>query len=228
MLTPHERYLFKPFNGSSHFWALGELSSTPSSISVLDIGAGSGAIGKTLKEQGTLELYAVEIDAATREHIAPIYKQVFNALEDVPASLQVDVLLLLDVLEHTTEPKLFLERAVKHLKPGGKIYISVPNIAHWSIRLSLLFGVFNYTSRGLLDKTHFHFFTRSHLLEMISSLGALEISASSASISPLELLSPEPLTNSLIFKWFASFRLAMAQVLPGLLGYQILVMATKK
>jgi SAM-dependent methyltransferase len=48
---------------------------------------------------------------------------------------------------------------------------SVPNVAHASIRLSLLKGEFNYTEMGLLDRTHLRFFTRETLADLFHSAG---------------------------------------------------------
>jgi len=37
--------------------------------------------------------------------------------------------------------------------------ISVPNVAVWTIRIKLLFGNFDYTDTGTMDRTHIRFFT---------------------------------------------------------------------
>lgn len=43
-----------------------------------------------------------------------------------------DVIILRHVLEHTVEPRIFLNRLSKILKPRGKIIIEVPNYdSHW-------------------------------------------------------------------------------------------------
>ena len=160
--APQERYIFKPFYGSSHWWALNQIDKIPQSARVLDIGAGSGAIGKRLMEKGFQNLSAVEIDARARDYITPIYKAVHESLNPYKNE-KFDLILLLDVLEHTATPEQFLNEILELLAPGGTILISVPNIAHWSIRFSLLFGIFNYTDRGLLDKTHLQFFARKRL-----------------------------------------------------------------
>jgi hypothetical protein len=45
------------------------------------------------------------------------------------------------------------------LAPGGHVLLSVPNIAHWTARLNLLFGRFDYTDGYLMDRTHLRWFT---------------------------------------------------------------------
>ena len=42
----------------------------------------------------------------------------------------------------------------------GHLVVSVPNVANITVRLMLLFGKFDYTERGILDRTHVRFFTR--------------------------------------------------------------------
>jgi SAM-dependent methyltransferase len=224
--SAHERYLFKPFYGSSHLWALSILRDISVTSRVLDIGAGSGAIGRTLKESGVTELYAIEIDEKAAEHIGPIYKRVEDSI-DAYEGQKFDVILLLDVLEHLTIPADFLRRVAELLSDGGIVLISVPNIAHWSVRIPLLFGIFNYQERGILDKTHYHFFTLRHLREMVTSVQGVKIECQSASIEPIEFLLPERVWRTKAFRFFSRARLAIAETFPGLFAYQLLLKLRK-
>jgi len=49
----------------------------------------------------------------------------FESFAYEPASF--DAITLLDVLEHTVDPKAVLRRARELLKPGGVLYVAVPN-----------------------------------------------------------------------------------------------------
>ena len=160
--SANQRYQFKPFFGSSHTWALKQLSTLPSSAEVLDIGIGCGTIAQHLRNAGIMNIFGLEQDAEARAACSSIYKEIFNQLDQIK-DCQFDSILLLDVLEHMCDPFAFLKSLQGLLKPNGQILISVPNVAHWSLRLSLLLGIWNYTERGLLDRTHYHFFTRKHL-----------------------------------------------------------------
>jgi SAM-dependent methyltransferase len=82
-----------------------------------------------------------------------------------------DCLVFADVLEHIVDPLRFLSRSLRFLRPGGQVVISVPNVAHWSVRSQLLAGRFNYTPTGLLDETHVHFFTAASLQKMLAECG---------------------------------------------------------
>jgi len=54
--------------------------------------------------------------------------------------------------------------------------VSIPNIAHGSVRLSLMEGRFAYTPCGLLDATHLRFFTLASSIGLFNDNG-LEILA---------------------------------------------------
>ena len=49
--------------------------------------------------------------------------------------------------------------------------LSIPNVANWAMRLGLLAGHFDYTDRGLLDRTHLRFYTRRSLIQMLAQAG---------------------------------------------------------
>ena len=70
----------------------------------------------------------------------------------------------------------------------GLLIISLPNIANWQIRLSLLQGKFDYSEEGLLDSGHIRFFTYNSALKMIQTAG-YEIVKSDVAITLPKLLS---------------------------------------
>jgi hypothetical protein len=47
----------------------------------------------------------------------------------------------------------------------------VPNVAHIAVRLLLLFGQFPQMERGILDRTHLHFWTRRTARAMLREAG---------------------------------------------------------
>lgn len=222
-LTPQDRYQSKPFLGSSHSWAQARLKDLPPTAAVLDVGPGNGLMGKFLGDRGVKNLVAVEIDADAREHVRPIYREVVESLAQLHGQ-RFDMVLLLDVLEHMSDPEAFLRDLQSYLTPGGRILISVPNIAHWSVRIPLLFGSFNYTSRGILDRTHLQFFTRKRVYELLGKFPKLSMREINSSLEPLEFVLPRPLWNNILFKKLSKLRLLTARALPGFFAYQHLVM----
>ena len=226
ILDPHLRYQYKPGVGSSHYWAEKQLAKISPSTAALDVGSGSGAMGRELRRLGFLKISAIEIDAEARAHVADVYDRIEPSLTAF-GSEKFGLVLLLDVLEHMPDPFSFLKAVVAQMSPGGTVLISVPNIAHLTMRLGLLFGFFEYTSRGLLDRTHLQFFNRRRVRALLASCPELQIVEFSCSIEPLELLLPASVGKSSWFSVFSRLRLAVAKLLPGLLGYQHLVCAVK-
>ncbi len=68
------------------------------------------------------------------------------------------------MLEHLSDPLAALVVGQPASRPGGVVIVSVPNVAHLWVRLSLLAGRFDYADRGILDRTHLRFFTRRTFL----------------------------------------------------------------
>ena len=224
--TPLEKYVFKPLPGSSHRWAISLLENEVAGKRLLDIGAGGGGMGEalsaaTLGSRGASELTAVEIDNDARDAIAPIYNKGVHPSSTSLPDASYDVILLLDVLEHMAEPFTYMKEVERLLAPGGVAVISVPNVAHWSVRLSLFFlGRFEYASRGILDRTHLQFFTQKRFRSLLSTPSSCRIETIAASIEPIELVLPSLITDNSAFRALSSIRVAVAQALPGLMAYQ--------
>ena len=91
----------------------------------------------------------------------------------LPVYNEFDYILLLDVIEHLKNPEEFMKTLKKKIDKNSKItvIISTPNIGFLIIRLMLLFGSFNYGSRGILDKTHTRLFTFSSFKNLLLQSG---------------------------------------------------------
>ena len=103
------------------------------------------------------------------------------------------------------------------------LVVSLPNVANISVRLALLFGRFNYTERGILDRTHLHFYTRKTARALLEENG-WEIVESKTTVMPLELvlgLTPRKPADARDHRTLAVF----TAVFPGLLGYQFVFLA---
>ena len=83
---------------------------------------------------------------------------------------EYDVVLAGDVLEHLVRPHDVLCRAVRLLRPGGHVVISLPHVGHVDVRLALLQGEWKYRPWGLLDATHVRFFTLPTIKEMLADV----------------------------------------------------------
>jgi hypothetical protein len=69
------------------------------------------------------------------------------------------------------DPSEILHQARLALNPEGYILASIPNVAHWTVRLRLLMGNFDYKSTGLMDATHLRWFTRRGVQRLFSETG---------------------------------------------------------
>lgn len=142
---------------------------------VLDFGCSTGYFGKFLKDNKDCKVYGVELSddiKEARKVLDDVYSFDIDAEWPKEAYLRkYDYLFYGDVIEHLKDPEAALKRSRRLLKPGGKVFISTPNVAHLSIRLELLLGNFEYESMGILDNTHLKYFTQHSLTELVKSAG---------------------------------------------------------
>ncbi|MCK5829020.1 MAG: glycosyltransferase, partial [Methylococcales bacterium] len=145
--------------------------------SVLELGCSSGYLSKFLKEELDCTVVGVDIDSYSAEQAKPFCDKVIVADLDDDAWLaeiidqQFDVVLCADVLEHLKKPIALLKSLKPFLHEESRLFASVPNIAHASVRLELLQGHFDYESLGILDDTHLHFYTRDGFISMLMQAG---------------------------------------------------------
>jgi 2-polyprenyl-3-methyl-5-hydroxy-6-metoxy-1,4-benzoquinol methylase len=142
---------------------------------VLEVGCGAGATLEWLRQRpGTTHTTGIEIfeDAATlaRSNADEIYcLDIEHSV--LPNSVSMfDTILCLDVLEHMVNPWETMHRLVTlHLKPGGTIIITLPNIRHHTVVLPLLLkGQWQYEEAGIMDRTHLRFFSRHSALALLT------------------------------------------------------------
>lgn len=152
------------------------LGLVPDGSRVLDLGCASGYLGDQLKQR-QCEVWGMDIDINSIRNIPTgVYSSVYSVDLDTvdrwpfpPHSM--DIVLAADVVEHLRFPEVLLSRIHEILVPGGMLIVSLPNVAHISVRLPLLFGRFNYQPSGILDKTHLHLYTFSSACTMITRSG---------------------------------------------------------
>jgi len=144
---------------------------------VLEIGAG-GADTLLYIRQNKLaaEVMGVELVriADSNQHHPLIDKfQVADIeQEDIDAPEEYfDIIICADVLEHLADPWNCISRISRHLKKGGRIIASVPNIREWKTMFHIFFqGDFRYDPKGgILDNTHLRFFCKKNILQLLSS-----------------------------------------------------------
>jgi len=141
---------------------------------ILDVGCNSGYLGIHSKKNC---FYGVEIDRKEAKKAEKAYKEIVVGDVEKLTNLffskrKFDLIIFADILEHLVNPQETLTRFVnKFLKDDGKVIISLPNIAHLSVRLNLLIGRFDYTEAGILDKTHLHLYSLKSANKLINGSG---------------------------------------------------------
>ena len=172
-LTP-VRYRDKTFMlYTSHAVALRLVRREPTAT-LLDVGCGPGFIAQRCRADG------VHVTGLDAHDPLPGMVDAFHRLDldrdDLPVDpFDFDCVLLLDVIEHLSDPEGFLvglrNRSVADRPAAARVILSTPNVAFAAVRLNLLLGRFNYAERGILDVTHKRLFTRRSLLAMLRDCG---------------------------------------------------------
>lgn len=150
----------------------------PEGSQVLEVGCGSGSIASYLLHTKKCLVIAIEPDPVMAAEAHSSGVEVFQGqIEDPDIQQKIagrapfDVVIFADVLEHLRDPWTVLKQVHLWISENGRLLASIPNVAHWSIRLSLLFGKWEYTEGYLMDRTHLRWFTRRSLLQLFEESG---------------------------------------------------------
>ena len=144
---------------------------------VLECGCATGYMTRLMKERLIAKVYIVEWGQKAF-HMAMKYAE-GGVCADLMSDdwqknfngISFDYIIFADVLEHLREPLTVLKTAVSMLKEDGTVLISVPNVAHNDLLISLYENHWEYTRTGLLDETHVHFFTEESLILLCEEAG---------------------------------------------------------
>jgi 2-polyprenyl-3-methyl-5-hydroxy-6-metoxy-1,4-benzoquinol methylase len=140
---------------------------------VLDVGCGSGSLGKHLKENGVKEVFGIELSADAAKEARSVLDHVIEGNAEtmgLPFKRQYfECIVCADVLEHLFDPWSMVNRLKGFLKPGGVIVASIPNVGFHRIIKGLIKGKWQYADEGVLDRTHLRFFTLKGIEELFAT-----------------------------------------------------------
>lgn len=197
---------------------------------VMDIGCGSGVTLKWIEDRfPDVRVIGIEANRDAAMRASEIDLEVINTnIEENDAFLseyagKIDVLLLLDILEHLRDPWAMLERLEVLLSSSGIVIASIPNVRNLKVILPLIFiGRWSYSDSGILDRTHLRFFTRSSMISLFDGAG-------------FEMLCLEvtgPLKFNRVRSWFGLFayilNLITFGVMKDLVAHQFILSARRK
>lgn len=140
---------------------------------VLNIGCAGGYVSAELKKMGCtvtgIDQYPIGPDSPFDR-----FFEVDIDRDGIPLAMEgIDHVLLLDVIEHLSDPERFVKSlaAQARMHPETNFIVTSGNIGFFVIRLMLLLGQFNYGKRGILDMTHKRLFTFRSLRQLFEQRG---------------------------------------------------------
>jgi glycosyltransferase involved in cell wall biosynthesis len=209
-------YTLKTGYPSSHQFALEQVQPA---MTILDIGSGPGYMTKALHDRGaqviSLDRYIHPMTALySLRTIECEVEEYAIETEDV----DVDLILMLDIIEHIRDPEGFLlrlrRRYARHNPPT--VAITTGNIGFIIIRVMLLLGQFNYGKKGILDRDHRRLFTFGSLKRtlMLTGYDILEVRSIPAPF-------PLALGDNALSRGLLAINQLLNRFLPGLFAYQM-------
>lgn len=194
----------------------------PTAKRLLDIGCGSGAFGKEIKQRLKCEVVGVtysESEAAlASKYLDKVLVHDLNNFKPINLG-KFDCIICSHILEHLYQPQKLLNQLHETLTPGGKLIVALPNTLQWKQRWEFLKGNFKYTDGGVMDRTHFRFFDWETALQLITDSGYTVLSRSADGYFPL------PVIRKIIPPVAIQLDNLASTALPGLFGCQFIIVA---
>ena len=149
-----------------------QINMLPPNSRVLEIGCATGFMSSFLRKNKNCFVCGVEYDENQAKVAIARCNVVINGAIDslsiqnkldyfVLENGKFDVIFMSQVIEHIAYPDKILIKLKDWLKnsENAAVVISTVNVAHWTSRLRLLFGKWEYEEYGLFDNTHLRFFS---------------------------------------------------------------------
>lgn len=213
----NEYYTLKLGYPSSHQFALDHVNQ---GMKILDLGSGPGYMTKALHDQGA-QVISVDryIHPMTEMYsLAAIESEVEDFDLDQLETDRLDMILMLDIIEHIHDPEAFLlklrRQYARHHPP--KLIITTGNVAFVVVRLMLLLGQFNYGKKGILDRDHRRLFTFASMTRTLRATG-YDILAVHAIPAPY----PLAIGDHLLSRAMLRVNQLLNRLLRGMFAYQM-------
>jgi SAM-dependent methyltransferase len=189
---------------------------------VLDVGCGVGGNIDLLQSRGHTAVGVTLSEAEAAICTGRGFECVIaDVSETMPFEEQTfDAVILSHILEHLPWPDQALNRIARVVRPGGSVYVALPNVLHVAQRLKFLAGDFRYTETGLMDRTHLRFYDFESARALLTKAG-LEV-RQHFGIGPVPL---GPIRR-LSARVAAGIDRLGAKRWPGLFAFHLIIVAT--
>ena len=193
---------------------------------VLDVGCGAGDNAQQLKVRGC-KVTGLTVSKAEADAAGPFCEKVI--VGDVEGDIsflgnqQFDVILLSHLLEHLIRPERVLAQLATLLSKNGRIYVAVPNMAFWRVRIKLMKGDWTRTDTGPFDRTHLHFWS-FRTAEHLAARAGLQLDSHlpgdlACPLWPLRIINP---------RYAKKIDAAVGQFFPNIFAMQTLLIIKSK
>lgn len=187
---------------------------------ILDLGCGAGDNARRLADAGRIIDGVTMSSAEANLAKSTMHQVVVHNLEaGLPDQFRgpYDVVIASHVLEHICFPSLLLAGVRHVLSSRGRLIVALPNLMMVKYRLRLLLGRFDYESGGIMDDTHFRWYTFKSARQMLEAAGFRVIHASADGHLPVGAL-----RRMLPQTWMRALDRMACRTFPGLFGAQMI------
>ncbi len=192
--------------------------------SALDVGCGSGAHARILASRGC-EVDGITLSKIEHTDARPFCRQcwIHDLEHGLPSGIgsDYDLVVASHVLEHLRWPDRLLREIGSVLAPNhGRLLCALPNVLFYKNRLRMLAGRFEYEESGIMDASHFRWFTFESAAQLIQQAGFRIVRHFGDGNAPLPVirnLLPRPVSMTI--------DQAATNALPGVFASQIIMIA---
>ena len=224
MTQPASTYQYKTSRYGSHHRLLQALPPHGEGAPVVDVGGGEGYLANALSSRGFRVCCLAKPNSVAHDMSSSVrIVEVDLNCSQPDMTDRFAYAVCGDVLEHLVDPLGFLIWLRRHLEPNGKLVASLPNSAHFFVRLNVLLGRFPQHERGLFDRTHLHFFAWRNWAALLDDAG-FTVESVNPTVIPFGLIWPR-LAEGPIVKALEGTNYWLARFFDTFWAYQFVVVA---